>query len=550
MENFALEDQEDLELKLRALVMTPRDPNRDGDVHSQEEDEGSQSNPEGGENQKRRQGGGKKSSEHLTFPEYLRGVRYEENPFQPSAPLEFRREDGKQNHSRNVDPTQNGGLYKTDSEPNLHAYRGDGIGGKRFTQPFAKGHSSDPYFMTTGLGRGVPMKNSEPKTIDHEALRPVRIPITPQKFGGEKGSDSRSHLHNYNTISVCNGWNDQLKLTFFPLYLTNFAARWYTAATSERKRLNKGDWTWKELEDAFLRNATCSAVKADDEWELLSRKQRFHESPMEYFYEMQNLADRVSAKMPDSLRVKHTLRGLEPSILKQILLHNPTTMADLQTLLEWSEVGESLESKYTQQEEVIFMTETPNVDPSIEKKVRFSPISASQSSSVNRWNPETARQNKAWSFKGNPLPPSSRSSSFGPDRDRRGFTLEHRRDWHDRGQPYPHRRFVNLQRRQDFPNRENDEIRSMGRRNPQKYPGDRNETQSQSKYQAPIDRTRYENRERVQSPWPRRPSFVPREQILAEGLCFGCHSKNHFIKDCPENKESKNSFRRASQNPQ
>ena len=384
-----------------------------------------------------------------------------------------------------------------------------GVGG--ISSPGSGGHCPSRAQMA-GVAAGL----QSPPPSD-SGLRPVRLPHTPSKFAGRKGEDAGAYLKSFNDISTCNGWTEYHKLTFFHLYLTNFAERWYAAATSERKRQGKGDWTWRELEEAFVRHASCSAVRADDEWTLLMRKQKPGESALDYFYDMQNLADRVSTSMSEAMRVKHTLRGLERGLRDRIKLHDPKTMERLRDLLELDGDNES-ESSFGNLDDAIFMTRFPEANSNPERRrVSFETgPSRNGGNPPNRWNEGSAWQHKAWSFKGRPEPTPTRQPEPQPQSTPERTTS---RNWSHRGRPYPPRQHFQQQR------------------------NDGRET---------VDRPATSGRPEARiSPHQSPPEgYIPRSQIWDEGLCFRCKGNDHFIRDCTSTKTAENSKRRARVNPQ
>jgi len=173
--------------------------------------------------------------------------------------------------------------------------------------------------------------------------RPVRLPITPKRYNGAKGADPADYLEHFERAAECNSWDGTMRLTQFPAYLTGYAASWYKAATAALERNLQQEWTWGTLRKAFLRSGTSSITRDDDEWKLLTRKQKPRESCLEYFFAMENMANKVNEDMPDQTRVKYIIRGLLPKFRKLVFMHNPNSTETLQTLLEKAEVTAKFE---------------------------------------------------------------------------------------------------------------------------------------------------------------------------------------------------------------
>jgi len=226
---------------------------------------------------------------------------------------------------------------------------------------------------------------SAPNSPTFGPPRPVRLPITPKRYNGAKGADPADYLEHFERAAECNSWDGAMRLTQFPAYLTGYAASWYKAATAALERNLKEDWTWSTLRKAFLRSGTSSITRDDDEWKLLTRKQKPKESCLEYFFAMENIANKVNEDMPDSTRVKYIIRGLLPKYRKLVFMHNPDSTEILQTLLEKAEVTAKFEGSDEDSDSAD--EEVPSFHTMKDKRVIVHPPSAIESADEKKYSP-------------------------------------------------------------------------------------------------------------------------------------------------------------------
>jgi len=164
------------------------------------------------------------------------------------------------------------------------------------------------------------------------AVKPVRFAITPPKYSGEKGSDPQSHLESFVIASNANGWTEGMKLIQFPSSFTGFALSWYVVTSAARNRGGEPGWSWDELVDAFISQATYGASQADDEFLLMERYQKDTESCIQYLMVMEQLANRVDENMSDLRRIKFIKKGLLPRYFEQVNVIDITTLESLYNL--------------------------------------------------------------------------------------------------------------------------------------------------------------------------------------------------------------------------
>ena len=161
------------------------------------------------------------------------------------------------------------------------------------------------------------------------AVKPVRFAITPPKYSGETGSDPQSHLENFVIASNANGWTEDeansvsIKFNWVCIVLVTSAAT---------NRGGEAGWSWDELVDAFISQATYGASQADDEFLLMERYQKDTESCIKYLMVMEQLANRVDENMSDLRRIKFIKKGLLPRYFEQVNVIDITTLESLYNL--------------------------------------------------------------------------------------------------------------------------------------------------------------------------------------------------------------------------
>lgn len=116
--------------------------------------------------------------------------------------------------------------------------------------------------------------------------------------------------------------------------LRGLAWAWYLQSKDQRIRDGLGEWNWVDLEKAFLASAGPLESRQEAiQFQLMDAKQSNYENAYDYAIRVDNLCTRLDRKMSDMERLRFIRRGLLPSILTNVNLHNPTTLAQLKELL-------------------------------------------------------------------------------------------------------------------------------------------------------------------------------------------------------------------------
>jgi len=156
-------------------------------------------------------------------------------------------------------------------------------------------------------------------------------------------------------------------VTQFPDYLDGYAAEFYRAATTSGRRDKRGPWTWVDLKKVFFKDGFVKHTETDNELKLLSRKQKVRESCLEYFFRMDNLANKVDERISDQKRIKHVIRGLRDDVKKMVIFYRLNNTEKLKTL---EKVEQSFHFTVADSENEVFVLNYTKREP----KVRFRDI--------------------------------------------------------------------------------------------------------------------------------------------------------------------------------
>src|SRR4051812_41868339 len=105
----------------------------------------------------------------------------------------------------------------------------------------------------------------------------IALAVKPPYFSGQKG-DPYEFFMEFDLAATANAWDPETFIAQFRAHLTGPARNWLTAATNQREREGKGAWDVDTLKEEFLKNRAAWGVSPDDEWRLLTLKQKNGES--------------------------------------------------------------------------------------------------------------------------------------------------------------------------------------------------------------------------------------------------------------------------------
>lgn len=87
----------------------------------------------------------------------------------------------------------------------------------------------------------------------------------------------------------------------------------------------------------FIKAFTSSGYRLQIYSKIINRRQRLDEAVQSYYYDILSLCKKLNSEMTDNEKILHLLRGLKPSLLQQVMLHDPSTC---QELLEYAKRAE------------------------------------------------------------------------------------------------------------------------------------------------------------------------------------------------------------------
>jgi len=167
----------------------------------------------------------------------------------------------------------------------------------------------------------------------------------PNIFSGLISENIDTFIKKYNRAASINGWSDDEKIKFLPLYLEGPALIFYD--NNESNLINNTKWSDLEnkLESEFKPTAQLDMLKLF----LQKRKQLDDEQTINYVNEVESLCKRINAVMPETELIHTIMKGLRPNIIRQIGIMDNTTLKQLKDNIRKYELIEFMVSGETNQ---------------------------------------------------------------------------------------------------------------------------------------------------------------------------------------------------------
>ncbi|KAL1502751.1 hypothetical protein ABEB36_007853 [Hypothenemus hampei] len=140
--------------------------------------------------------------------------------------------------------------------------------------------------------------------------------FAPPTFNPRSGHAS-TFLSQFEIAAGRNCWDTALRLIYFGNYLEGAANWWYQEYLSDP---TKKDSTWETVKADFRREYVGEDYLRELQHKLVSRKQKFAESPREYYYDLLKTVNEVDPNMPFELFKIHFENGLNRSLRENYLL--------------------------------------------------------------------------------------------------------------------------------------------------------------------------------------------------------------------------------------
>ncbi|KAL1490239.1 hypothetical protein ABEB36_012968 [Hypothenemus hampei] len=163
------------------------------------------------------------------------------------------------------------------------------------------------------------LTNPGPSIFDSDHPFPIVIiddadtPTVDSKINTTENDIILGDLHNHTQQAEAgrNGWDATLRLTYLGNYLEGADSKWYQAYFNDPTEITS---TWETVKADFRRKFVGEGYLREAQHKLFGRKQRFTESPREYYYDLLDIADKVDPNMPFATFQLHFENGLHPSM--------------------------------------------------------------------------------------------------------------------------------------------------------------------------------------------------------------------------------------------
>lgn len=162
-------------------------------------------------------------------------------------------------------------------------------------------------------------KNRLDKKENNMTERKRNLQMTPDYFTGNE--DVKNCFKQYKMITDFNDWTEKDKIKFLPLFVKG-------TASSFLDNLNnlKENWTWKEIEDAFIDQYLPIDYNTFLKTNLENRRQGESESATSFMTEIESLCGQIDTHMKEEEICIYILKGLEENILNTISMQDNTTL--------------------------------------------------------------------------------------------------------------------------------------------------------------------------------------------------------------------------------
>lgn len=173
--------------------------------------------------------------------------------------------------------------------------------------------------------------NSTSQSSEHTPNTHAKQPFfSPPTFSANIKEDVVQFFCEYERAANVNGWNDELKLRFLPLYLQNSALHFFDCIQQN----NPVNFTFELAKTLFKTHFISNSDNDMLELTLLTKKQLPNESPFSYMADILFLANQVNPDMTEQKKCKIILRGLLPSILDKISLLDNSSVSLLRNNIQ------------------------------------------------------------------------------------------------------------------------------------------------------------------------------------------------------------------------
>ena len=137
----------------------------------------------------------------------------------------------------------------------------------------------------------------------------------PNPFSAAEHEDAEVWFENFCRIAESYKWEGEELVNHFSELLSGTARKWW-----KFRKTDNDDMSWEAIAADFLKTF-CNIGDTSLVMEaLLRRTHRSEEDFRKYFFDVFDLCDKVDHEMSDEQRIFYLLRGLDPTIVKQLKL--------------------------------------------------------------------------------------------------------------------------------------------------------------------------------------------------------------------------------------
>jgi len=181
-------------------------------------------------------------------------------------------------------------------------------------------NQTDPNLNTNSI-------SSLQNTPNKRKMNEKTIIIKPDTFTGNE--DVRNFFKQYNKVSDINEWSESDKLKYFSIFLKGTASIFL-----ENLEDQKGNWSWKELEETFLNEFESIGHDTILQTKLEKRRQNDNESTNSYLAEIERLCRQINKHMSEKEICGYILKGLKDNILQSISMQDNNSLKNLKENLK------------------------------------------------------------------------------------------------------------------------------------------------------------------------------------------------------------------------
>lgn len=205
---------------------------------------------------------------------------------------------------------------------------------------------SDPNEQTSA--RSLTAVDAESQTLDIKSPIPDLETLAmsnrekspfyqPGVYTAKAGDDVRVFFNRFDRAAKINGWEDDKKTLYLPMYLEGAALSFF-----ENMEVKKPNSKYDDYKQNFLTNFAPVESKELLMLELNSRVQQPTETVAEYTADIEKLCWLVDPNMSEPAICGHILKGLNPAMMQQISILDNTTIASLKSNISKYEQGSYL----------------------------------------------------------------------------------------------------------------------------------------------------------------------------------------------------------------